>query len=208
MLDVLKRQKHRFLYYFLVLGLLISVIVLATVFRNDGIAVAAVVALLIYLYVFINAFDHYLKCGGCLRLITKAQMSDTLDDLPDHALNERDFKASSSGATAFADSKILCGSQAFVSDSQGLVVLPYALVSWVFPQHTRVFGSKKLGTLLMLRTVDGQSFDIGIVQDEEAGLLALLKQNNPDILIGYSKENRQTYKDICRKWKQERGSRK
>ncbi len=208
MLDVLKRQKHRFLYYFLVLGLLIGVIVLATVFRNDGIAVAAVVALLIYLYVFINAFDHYLKCGGCLRLITKAQMSDTLDDLPDHALNERDFKASSSGATAFADSKILCGSQAFVSDSQGLVVLPYALVSWVFPQHTRVFGSKKLGTLLMLRTVDGQSFDIGIVQDEEAGLLALLKQNNPDILIGYSKENRQTYKDICRKWKQERGSRK
>ena len=83
MLDVLKRQKHRFLYYFLVLGLLISVIVLATVFRNDGIAVAAVVALLIYLYVFINAFDHYLKCGGCLRLITKAQMSDTLDDLPE-----------------------------------------------------------------------------------------------------------------------------
>lgn len=208
MLDVLKRQKHRFLYYVLVLLLLISVIVLATVFRNDGIAVAAVVALLIYLYVFINAFDHYLKCGGCLRLITKAQMSDTLDDLPDHALNERDFKASSSGTTAFADSKILCGSQAFVSDSQGLVVLPYALVSWVFPQHTRVFGSKKLGTLLMLRTVDGQSFDIGIVQDEEAGLLALLKQNNPDILIGYSKENRQTYKDICRKWKQERGSRK
>ena len=206
MLDVLKRQKHRFLYYFLVLGLLIGVIVLATVFRNDGIAVAAVVALLIYLYVFINAFDHYLKCGGCLRLITKAQMSDTLDDLPDHALNERDFKASSSGATAFADSKILCGSQAFVSDSQGLVVLPYALVSWVFPQHTRVFGSKKLGTLLMLRTVDGQSFDIGIVQDEEAGLLALLKQNNPDILIGYSKENRRKYKDICWKWKQEHRS--
>ena len=101
MLDVLKRQKHRFLYYFLVLGLLIGVIVLATVFRNDGIAVAAVVALLIYLYVFINAFDHYLKCGGCLRLITKAQMSDTLDDLPDHALNERDFKASSSGATGW-----------------------------------------------------------------------------------------------------------
>ena len=206
MLDVLKRQKHRFLYYFLVLGLLIGVIVLATVFRNDGIAVAAVVALLIYLYVFINAFDHYLKCGGCLRLITKAQMSDTLDDLPDHALNERDFKASSSGATAFADSKILCGSQAFVSDSQGLVVLPYALVSWVFPQHTRVFGSKKLGTLLMLRTVDGQSFDIGIVQDEEAGLLALLKQNNPDILIEYSKENRRKYKDICWKWKQEHRS--
>lgn len=206
MLDVLKRQKHRFLYYFLVLGLLISVIVLATVFRNDGIAVAAVVALLIYLYVFINAFDHYLKCGGCLRLITKAQMSDTLDDLPDHALNERDFKASSSGATAFADSKILCGSQAFVSDSQGLVVLPYALVSWVFPQHTRVFGSKKLGTLLMLRTVDGQSFDIGIAENEEAAFLARLKQKNPDILIEYSKENRRKYKDICRKWKQEHRS--
>ena len=206
MLDVLKRQKHRFLYYVLVLGLLISVIVLATVFRNDGIAVAAVVALLIYLYVFINAFDHYLKCGGCLRLITKAQMSDTLDDLPDHALNERDFKASSSGATAFADSKILCGSQAFVSDSQGLVVLPYALVSWVFPQHTRVFGSKKLGTLLMLRTVDGQSFDIGIAENEEAAFLARLNQKNPDILIGYSKENRRKYKDICRKWKQEHRS--
>lgn len=201
MLDVLKRQKHRFLYYFLVLGLLIGVIVLATVFRNDGIAVTAVIALLIYLYVFINAFDHYLKCGGCLRLITKAQMSDTLDDLPDHALNERDFKASSSGATAFADSKILCGSQAFVSDSQGLVVLPYALVSWVFPQHTRVFGSKKLGTLLMLRTLDGQSFDIGIAEDEEAAFLARLNQKNPDILIGYSKENRRKYKDICRKWK-------
>lgn len=206
MLDVLKRQKHRFLYYVLVLGLLISVIVLATVFRNDGIAVAAVVALLIYLYVFINAFDHYLKCGGCLRLITKAQMSDTLDDLPDHALNERDFKASSSGATAFADSKILCGSQAFVSDSQGLVVLPYALVSWVFPQHTRVFGSKKLGTLLMLRTMDGQSFDIGIAEDEEAAFLARLNHKNPDILIGYSKENRRKYKDICRKWKQEHRS--
>lgn len=206
MLDVLKRQKHRFLYYVLVLGLLIGVIVLATVFRNDGIAVAAVVVLLIYLYVFINAFDHYLKCGGCLRLITKAQMSDTLDDLPDHALNERDFKASSSGATAFADSKILCGSQAFVSDSQGLVVLPYALVSWVFPQHTRVFGSKKLGTLLMLRTVDGQSFDIGIAEDEEAAFLARLNQKNPGILIGYSKENRRKYKDICRKWKQEHRS--
>lgn len=206
MLDVLKRQKHRFLYYFLVLGLLIGVIVLATVFRNDGIAVTAVIALLIYLYVFINAFDHYLKCGGCLRLITKAQMSDTLDDLPEHALNERDFKASSSGATAFADSKILCGSQAFVSDSQGLVVLPYALVSWVFPQHTRVFGSKKLGTLLMLRTLDGQSFDIGIAEDEEAAFLARLNQKNPDILIGYSKENRRKYKDICRKWKQEHRS--
>lgn len=206
MLDALKRQKHRFLYYVLVLGLLISVIVLATVFRNDGIAVAAVVVLLIYLYVFINAFDHYLKCAGCLRLIMKSQMLNTLDDLPEHALEDHDFLASSSGRTAFADSKILCGSQAFVSDSQGLVVLPYALVSWVFPQHTRVFGSKKLGTLLMLRTVDGQSFDIGIAEDEEAAFLARLNQKNPDILIGYSKENRRKYKDICRKWKQEHRS--
>ncbi len=201
MLEVLKRQKRKFLYYILVLALFICVIVLATVWRNDAVAAVMSVVLLIYLYVFINALDHCLKNAGSLRLIRKSGMESSLDDLPDHVPGDRDFKDAPAGMTSFADSRILCGADAFVSDTRGLTVLPYSLIAWVYPQHTRVFGSKKLGEMLMVQTVDGQSFDIGMNEKEEGAFLDLLMRKNSKTLIGYSKENRQRYKDICRDWK-------
>ena len=204
MLDVLKRQKYKFLYYILVLGVLIGVVVIATLIRNDTLAVVGAIVLLIDLYVFINALDHYLKNAGSLRLIEKAGAQASLDDLGDHALSDYDFQNAPAGLKGFSTSRIICGRKAFVSDTRGLTVLPYQLIGWVYPQHSRVYGSRKLANFLMIRTVDGQSFDIGIDSKEEGEFLEVLRANNPDLLDGYSKENRQRYRDICRQWKNRR----